>query len=195
MILPIVAYGVSTLKKSGVAVSPNDCQLPDLIRDMWQTLDHADGVGLAAPQVNKNWRLFIVDSAKVYRNLPADEVNKHPDAPGIRKVFINASILHYSETKTTAEEGCLSIPDIYIPVERAYTITIRYADELFHEYTETFHGHTARMIQHEYDHTQGKLHIDYLPPLQRILLRNKLENIRKGKKRATYPMLFASTSK
>lgn len=133
---------------------------------MWQTLDYADGVGLAAPQINKNWNLFIVDSTKVYRNLPAHEANKHPDAPGIRRVFINASILHYSERKTKVEEGCLSIPDVFIPVERAYAITIRY-------------------------HTKGKLHIDYLAPLQRILLKSRLESIRKGRRRAAYPMLFA----
>ena len=113
------------------------------------------------------------------------------NAPGIRRVFINASILHYSERKTKAEEACLSIPDVFIPVERAYAITIRYADEFFCEKTETFYGHTARMIQHEYDHTKGKLHIDYLAPLQRILVKSRLESIRKGRRRAAYPMLFA----
>jgi len=188
--LPIVAYGFSILRQVCTPVTPMYNDLNSLIQQMWQTLDHADGVGLAAPQVNHGIRLFLVDSAKIYKSLSSHDENKYEDMPGIRKVFINPTILNYSEVKTKEEEGCLSIPEIYIPIERSSSITIEYLDEKFVTHTATYRGKTARIIQHEYDHIMGKLYLDYLSPLQKALLKNKLEKIRKGKIKAPYKLLY-----
>lgn len=182
MILPIAAYSLPVLRQHCAALTPTYENLNQLIANMWETLDHADGVGLAAPQVNHPIQLFIVDSLKTYTG-PLTE------CPGIRKVFINPDIRHYSKETNKEEEGCLSIPGIYAPIERASTIEIHYLDEYFHPHTAIYQGRTARMIQHEYDHIKGKLYLDYLSPLQKALLKNKLEKIRKGKTRAPYELL------
>ncbi|SEK90685.1 peptide deformylase [Chitinophaga rupis] len=145
---------------------------------MWQTLENAGGVGLAAPQVNRSLRLFLVDSTQ------ADEHN------GIHQVFINGHILNYSTDTCIDTEGCLSIPGIWEEVVRACSITIQYQDENFNTQTQTFSGPTARMIQHEYDHTLGKLYLDHLSPLRRRLLQRKLQAIIKGKVSGKYPMRF-----
>jgi peptide deformylase len=176
MILPIVAYGAAVLRTPGQPVTPAAPGLQKLVNDMWHTLENAGGVGLAAPQVNQPLQLFIVDSTA------ADADN------GIRQVFLNAQILDYSTVTCLDTEGCLSIPGIWEEVARACSITIRYQDEAFNTHTQTYHGSTARMIQHEYDHTQGKLYVDYLPPLRRRLLQNKLQAISKGKVKSPYPM-------
>ncbi|HWV75152.1 MAG TPA: peptide deformylase [Pseudosphingobacterium sp.] len=188
MILPIVAYGASILRKECIAISADYPQLNNLIADMWDTLDSADGVGLAAPQVNVAIKLFLVDSAKTYQ--PYIDAPTKQQERAIRKVFINPTIITYSKEKDIADEGCLSIPGIYVPTERSISIRIRYVDERFHERIETYQGRTARMIQHEYDHIIGKLHIDYLPNLQKIRLSSKLNKIRKGKIKAEYPMYY-----
>jgi peptide deformylase len=189
MILPIVAYGASILRKECTVISTDYPQLNNLIADMWDTLDSADGVGLAAPQVNFAIKLFLVDSAKTYQPHTEAAATKQQER-GIRKVFINPTIITYSKEKDIADEGCLSIPGIYAPTERSISIRIRYVDERFRERIETYQGRTARMIQHEYDHILGKLHIDYLSNLQKIRLSNKLNRIRKGKIKAEYPMLY-----
>jgi len=177
MILPIVAYGAAILRTAGRPVTPGEPGLAKLIADMWHTLDNAHGVGLAAPQVNRSLQLFLVNSTGV-----ADE------EAGIRQVFLNARILAYGSGTCADTEGCLSIPGIWEEVVRPDTVTLQYQDEHFVTHTRTFYGSTARMIQHEYDHTQGKLYLDYLAPLQRRLLRSKLEAVRKGKVRSGYPM-------
>jgi len=179
MILPIITYGHSVLTTPGKEISPDYSQLVELIQNMWDTVDHADGVGLAAPQINLSIKLFVVDSVKTYPVLPDSTTAKQ--AQGIRKAFINPTILAYSKEKDIEDEGCLSIPGIYVPVERSVSITIKYVDEHFVEHTETYHGRTARMIQHEYDHVMGKLYLDYLSPLQKLRLQNRLKKIRKGK--------------
>jgi len=176
MILPIVTYGAAILRTAGRPVTPAEPGLAKLITDMWHTLDNAGGVGLAAPQVNRSLQLFLVDSTG------AD----HKE--GIRQVFLNTRILTYSSTTCSDTEGCLSIPGIWEEVVRPDTVTLQYQDEHFVTHTHTFHGSTARMIQHEYDHTQGKLYLDYLQPLQRRLLQRKLEAVRKGKVKSGYPM-------
>jgi len=178
MILPILAYGAGVLRAPGREVAPEEPGLQKLITDMWQTLNNAGGVGLAAQQVNKALLLFIVDSTNAV------------DDGGIRQVFINARILEYSETTCSDAEGCLSIPGIWEEVIRAERITIQYQDEHFIMHTRVFEGVTARMIQHEYDHTQGKLYLDYLKPLRRKLLQGKLQAVMKGRVESGYPMKF-----
>ena len=191
MILPIVAYGAPILRKLAVEINDGYPQLDKLITDMWETMYASSGVGLAAPQINKDIRLFLVDSTTVFENLDDDEEGKYPDAPGIKKVFINAKITGFDGADWSYNEGCLSIPRIREDVVRPQSVTIDYFDEHFAPHTETFTGVTGRVIQHEYDHTEGKLFIDYMKPLRRKLLLGKLNDISRGKIKTDYKMSFA----
>jgi peptide deformylase len=188
MILPIVAYGASVLRK---VCDPIDSSYPNiklLIDDMWETMYESNGVGLAAPQINKHIRLFVVDSEQIFANAePEDET--YPDAPGIKKAFINAQIVELSGKEWVYNEGCLSIPKIREDVSRHENVTLSYLDENFVAHTETFTGMTARVILHEYDHIEGKLFIDYVKPLKRKMLQGKLNDINKGKVRVDYKMI------
>jgi peptide deformylase len=190
MILPIVAYGATILRKVGENITPDYPNLSPLIADMWETMYGSDGVGLAAPQINKNIRLFVMDSAQIFESRePEDEM--YEDAPGIKKVFINAKVIATGGTEWAYNEGCLSIPKIREDVLRPAEVTLQYFDEQFQEHTETFKGITARVILHEYDHIEGKLFIDYLKPLRRKMLQGKLNDISKGKMRVDYKMILA----
>ncbi len=191
MILPIVAYGAPILRKIAVDITPDYPQLDKLVADMWETLYASNGVGLAAPQINKDIRLFLVDSSIIFENQDEDEKGKFPDEPGIKKVFINAKIKELAGNDWSYNEGCLSIPKIREDVTRPETVTIEYLDENFTAHTETFIGITSRIIQHEYDHTEGKLFLDYMKPLRRKLLLGKLTDISKGKIKTDYKMSFA----
>jgi len=173
MILPIVAYGASVLRKPGVDVDEDYPGLQELIANMWDTLYNANGCGLAAPQVNVPIRLFLVDSIITYQSM-TDEARAEyfGEDNGIKQVFINPKIVAKSTDKLwTDDEGCLSIPGLSGMVERPWEISIVYRDQEFKEQQCTFSGITARMIQHEYDHVQGKLYLDYLSPLKRQCLR------------------------
>jgi peptide deformylase len=189
MTLPIVAYGNPILRKVADEIDANYPNLQQLISDMWETLYHSNGVGLAAPQVNKSIRLFLVDSAQVFANQEEDD-EQFPDEPGIKRVFINARVIKVAGDKWTYNEGCLSIPKIREDVKREEEVTLEYLDEHFKPHTQTFIGITARIILHEYDHIEGKLFIDHLTPLKRKLLRRKLDDISKGNIRVDYKMLF-----
>jgi peptide deformylase len=190
MILPIVAYGATILRKVGENITPDYPNLSPLIADMWETMYGSNGVGLAAPQINKNIRLFVMDSAQIFESRePEDEM--YEDAPGIKKVFINAKVIATGGTEWVYNEGCLSIPKIREDVLRPAEVTLQYFDEQFQEHTETFKGITARVILHEYDHIEGKLFIDYLKPLRRKMLQGKLNDISKGKMRVDYKMILA----
>ncbi|NCW12407.1 MAG: peptide deformylase [Chitinophagia bacterium] len=190
MILPIVAYGATILRKVGENITPDYPNLSPLIADMWETMYGSNGVGLAAPQINKNIRLFVMDSAQIFESRePEDEM--YEDAPGIKKVFINAKVIATGGTEWAYNEGCLSIPKIREDVLRPAEVTLQYFDEQFQEHTETFKGITARVILHEYDHIEGKLFIDYLKPLRRKMLQGKLNDISKGKMRVDYKMILA----
>ncbi len=191
MILPIVAYGASILRKKTVDIKPDDLHLGKLIANMWETMYASNGVGLAAPQINKDLRLFVVDSTTIFENLDEEDKGKYPDEPGIKKVFINAKIKEFTGNDWTYNEGCLSIPKIREDVARKETVTLEYLDEQFKLHIETFNGITGRVIQHEYDHTEGKLFIDYMKPLRRKLLLGKLNDISKGKIKTDYKMMFA----
>ena len=190
MILPIVAYGADVLRKVAVEIEKDYPQLDKLIADMWETMYASNGVGLAAPQINKNIRLFVMDSAQIFEHQEEDEKGQYPDEPGTKKVFINAHIAEFGGEDWSYNEGCLSIPKIREDIMRPEEVTIEYLDENFQPHTETFKGITARIIQHEYDHIEGKLFIDYLKPLKKKMLQGKLTDISKGKIKVDYKMVF-----
>lgn len=190
MILPIVAYGAAVLRKPATDITKDAEGLAQLLADMWETMYYSNGVGLAAPQINKDIRLFVVDSAQVFEHLEDDEKGIYPDGPGIKKVFINAHAVAYEGEEWSYNEGCLSIPKIREDIMRPDSITLSYLDENFEQHTETFNGITGRIIQHEYDHTEGKLFIDYLKPLKKKMLKGKLNDISKGKTKVDYKMIF-----
>ncbi len=183
MILPIYGYGQPVLKKLARQVDPQHPNLKELITNMWETMYNAHGVGLAGPQVGLDLRIFLVDTEQVKDDEKLDI--------GIKKVFINAEILEEEGQPWSYEEGCLSIPDIRGEVERLPTIRIRYQDEHFTWFEETYSGLNARVIQHEYDHIEGVLFTEKLKPLKRRLIKKKLEMIRAGQIQADYKMRFA----
>ncbi len=190
MILPIVAYGFDVLRKVAKDITPDYPGLEKLIADMWETMYSSNGVGLAAPQINKDIRLFVVDSAQMFANMDEEESLLYPDRPGVKQVFINAQVEELIGDDWAYNEGCLSIPKIREDVYRAEEVTIRYMDENFNEHVKTFDGITARVILLEYDHIEGKLFIDYLKPLKRKMLKGKLDDISKGKVSVDYKMVF-----
>jgi peptide deformylase len=190
MILPIVAYGADVLRKVGKEISPEYPDLQKLIADMWETMYASNGVGLAAPQINRDIRLFVVDSQQMFANMDEEETLMYPDRPGVKQVFINAHVEELLGDDWVYNEGCLSIPKIREDIYRAEEVTIRFMDENFTEHVQTFDGITARVILHEYDHIEGKLFIDYLKPLKRKLLKGKLDDISKGKVNVDYKMMF-----
>ncbi len=190
MILPIVAYGTPVLREVAKDITPGYPNLEKLLADMWETLYASNGVGLAAPQVNKNIRLFVVDSIQLFANQEEEDKGKYPDEPGFKKVFINAKVKELNGEPWNYNEGCLSIPKIREDVMRPATVNIHYADENFNYHTDTFNGLTARIIQHEYDHIEGKLFIDYIKPFRKKLLQGKLADITKGKIKVDYKMIF-----
>jgi peptide deformylase len=187
MILPIVAYGAAILRKVSEPITAEYPNLSKLLEDMWETMYESNGVGLAAPQINKNIRLFVMDSEQIFANREEGD-ETYVDAPGFKKVFINAQIVSTGGEDWVYNEGCLSIPKIREDVLRPAEVTLSYMDENFVSHTETFKGISARVILHEYDHIEGKLFIDYLKPLRRKILQGKLNDISKGKVRVDYKM-------
>jgi len=192
MILPIVAYGDPVLRKLCTDIDPNYPNLSALIANMFETMYNANGVGLAAPQIGKAIRLFLVDSAQVLNTEDAEGPEK---GTGIKQAFINAEIIETSGTPWAYEEGCLSIPDIRENVTRDETIVIRYLNEKFEQKEETFTGINARVILHEYDHIEGVLFTDYLSNLKKRMLKRRLAKISKGEIRAEYRMRFPAFKK
>ncbi len=190
MILPIVAYGSPILRKVCVDITPDYPGLDKLVADMWETMYNSSGVGLAAPQINKDIRLFVIDSSQIFENQEEDEKGLYPDEPGFKGVFINAHIAELNGKEWSYNEGCLSIPKIREDIMRNESVTLNYIDENFVPHTTTFIGITARVILHEYDHIEGKLFIDRIKPLKRTLLKRKLDDISKGKVNVDYRMVF-----
>jgi peptide deformylase len=185
MILPIYAYGHPVLKRRASDIDRDYPGLDELIRDMWETMYNARGVGLAAPQIGRSIRLFVVDTEQLSKE------DKEETETGIKKVFINAEILDEEGDFWDYEEGCLSIPDIHGDVARQESLRIRYMDGDFHEKEETYTGHNARVIQHEYDHIEGILFTELLKPLKKRRIQRRLDDIRKGRVKAAYRMKFA----
>ena len=191
MILPIVGYGSPILRKVAEDITPDYPNLGVLLDNMWETMYSSNGVGLAAPQINKSIRLFVIDSEQIFDNQEDDEKGQYPDEPGFKGVFINAKILELSGEEWSYNEGCLSIPKIRGDVNRHQNVTLEYLDENFQKHTKSFNGITARVILHEYDHIEGKLFIDHISALKRTLLKSKLDDIMKGKVKIDYRMMFA----
>ena len=182
MILPIVAFGTPVLKQKAKNIDKDYEGLLELIDNMFETMHEASGVGLAAPQIGKSIRLFIVDAS------PFEE--DEPELKDFQQVFLNPEILEEEGEEWSFNEGCLSIPHIREDVSRKPKIRIRYQDEHFDNYEEDFEGIAARIIQHEYDHIEGVLFTDYLSPLKKRLLKRKLNDISKGNIRVDYRMKF-----
>ena len=171
MIYPIVMYGDPVLRQRAKDIEPGT-DVKQLIEDMYETLDAANGIGLAAPQIGKSVRLFVVDGTGL------------EDEPGMetfKKVFVNAEMIEELGMPWEFEEGCLSIPNIREKISRKGQLKIRYFDENWNEFEEEYDGMKARIIQHEYDHIEGKMFVDYLTPLKKRLLKGKLSDISKGK--------------
>jgi len=194
MILPIIGYGDPVLRKVGVDVDINDPTLKETIANMYETMYHAHGVGLAAPQVGLAIRLFIVDTTPFGddEDLPLEEQKL---LSNFKKTFINAKMLKEEGEEWGFNEGCLSIPEVREDVYRHETITIEYLDEDFNKKTEVYSGLIARVIQHEYDHIEGILFTDLISPLKKQLIKKKLSNIMEGKTRPDYKMKFATPKK
>ena len=189
MILPIVAYGDPVLRKIGVDIDADYPELDKLISNMRETMYNASGVGLAAPQIGKAIRLFLIDASPFAEDEDLSEKDRET-LKDFNKVFINAKILKEEGDEWVFNEGCLSIPDVREDVFRQPKITIEYLDENFKKHTEVLEGIAARVFQHEYDHIEGILFTDKLSSLKKRLIKKKLENISKGKIRADYRMRF-----
>lgn len=178
MIYPILIYGSQILHDKCKPIASDYPELKKLVEDMFLTLDEAEGVGLAAPQIGKNIRLFIVDCT------PWGE--DHPELAGYRRAFINPEIYAFSEETKLYNEGCLSFPGLHEDVRRSLAIRMRYLDTDFVEHDEELVGLPAWVVQHEYDHVEGVVFTDRLSPLRRNLIKSKLQNMSKGKYSCSY---------
>ena len=185
---PIIAYGDPVLRRKATAIAPDEYpKIKELIENMFETMYAAHGVGLAAPQVGLSMRLFVVDASPF-----ADD---DPSLTGFKKVFINAAVLEETGEEWPFNEGCLSIPDIREDIYRQKNVRLSYYDEDWKHHEETFSGMAARIIQHEYDHVEGKLFTDRLSPLRRRLIEKKLNDISKGIVDVEYKMKFPAAKK
>ncbi|WP_430814656.1 peptide deformylase [Carboxylicivirga sp. RSCT41] len=181
MILPVAVYGHPVLRKVAKVISKDDPDIKNLIKDLWSTMYRTDGIGLAAPQVAKSVRVFVID-ADVYKD-------EFPELKGFRQAFINPQLKVLSDKKVWMNEGCISVPTVNKQVKRPDRIELSYQDEEMNCHIEVFEGMAARIIQHEYDHLEGKLFIDYLNPLSRLFLNKKLKSISSGKVNIGYKII------
>lgn len=189
MILPIVAYGENILKTKAVNITSGYPELKKLINDMWETMYNANGVGIAAPQIGKSIRLFVIDASPFSedKEISDDEIST---LKNFKKVFINPEIIDETGDEWNFMEGCLSIPNIREDIKRKEKITIKYYNESFEEIVLGLQGLAARVVQHEYDHIEGVLFIDKLSSLKKKLLKGKLNDISKGKIKTEYKMRY-----
>lgn len=178
MIYPIVVYGDPVLKRHGRDLEEGEIDVKQLSEDLFETMEAANGIGLAAPQIGMSIRMFVVDGTLIEED--------EEDMSDFRKVFINPEIIEETGDEWAFEEGCLSIPEIREEIERQEKLRIHYFDENWEEHEEDYEGLKARIIQHEYDHIEGILFTDHLSPLKRKLLKGKLTNISKGKVKTDY---------
>jgi peptide deformylase len=191
MILPIVAYGNPVLRKVCDDITPAYPDLEKLLADMWDTLYNSNGVGLAAPQINRPIRLFIIDTAQIVDDFNDEDKRKYPGEVPLKQIFINARIVEESGDMWNYNEGCLSIPKVREDVARTRKVRLTYLDENFEPQEKEFFGIAARVIQHEYDHIEGKLFIDYLTQLKKRLIKKRLDDVTAGRVRTDYRMLFS----
>lgn len=183
MIYPVVVYGHPVLRKVAQEISPDYEGLKDVIANMWETMYYSDGIGLAAPQVGLSVRLFVIDADPIK--------DEFPELEGFKKVFINARVELLESKEVSLSEGCLSVPTINEDVKRPTKVRVTYVDENFQPREEVYEGFAARVIQHEYDHTQGTLFIDRLNPLKKRLLKGKLAKISRGEVKVSYKIKTA----
>ena len=182
MTYPIVIYGHPILRKVAVELDKEYPELNKLIEDLFETMYHSEGMGLAAPQVGKSIRIFVIDGTPVAED--------EPSLAGFKKTFINAHISERCGELQPMNEGCLSIPNLREEVMRESHIRINYYDENWEYHDEVFDGYKARIIQHEYDHTEGILFTDKVNPLRKRLLKGKLTAISKGQFEASYKTIL-----
>jgi len=176
MIYPIVVYGDPVLKKRGRDLEEGEIDVVKLAADMYETMEQAEGIGLAAPQIGKSIRMFVIDASKM----------EEAEVGDFKQIFINPQIIKEEGEAWPFEEGCLSIPEIREEVNRQESLTIKFLDENWEPHEESFTGLKARIIQHEYDHIDGILFTDHLSPFKKRLLKGKLQNISKGKVQPHY---------
>lgn len=182
MIKHILAYGNPVLRKIAKEIDSSYSNLPELISSMFETMEASDGIGLAAPQIGLSIRLFTIDATTMAED--------YPEAENFRRVFINPIILEETGPEWFFNEGCLSVPGLREDVLRKSQVTIKYVDENFNEKTEVLKGICARVVQHEYDHLEGKLFVDRVNPLKKRLIKARLSNIEKGKVPVSYKIKF-----
>jgi peptide deformylase len=187
MVFPVVAYGHPVLRKVAEEIDKDYPGLEQFIADMFETMYSSNGVGLAAPQVNRSIRLFVIDTTPYAEDFPDEE--------NMKRVFINARIVEETGDEWAFNEGCLSIPDIREDVMRKPNVRIQYYDENFEFHDEVIAGSLGRVIQHEYDHLEGVLFVDHINPLRRMLLKRKLADITKGNVDISYKMIFPNLKK
>ena len=178
MILPIYVYGQPVLRKVAEDITPDYPGLKELIANMFETMDHAEGVGLAAPQIGLPIRVVVVDLDVLSED--------YPEYKNFRKAYINPHILEVSGEEISMEEGCLSLPGIHEPVRRPTRIRVSYLDEDFQPHDEWVEGYLARVMQHECDHLDGKMFVDHLSMLRKQMVKGKLGNLLKGNFRCAY---------
>ena len=187
MILPVLAYGHPTLRKVAKEINSDYPDLKQFIEDMFETMYQSDGVGLAAPQVNRSIRVITIDATAF--------AETHPEAADFKKVFINPKIYLEEGEEWSFNEGCLSFPGLRQEIMRKPVIRVKWVDEDFNEHDEQFDGIAARVIQHEYDHLEGILFVDRMNPLKRMVIKGKLSDISKGKVDTFYKMIFPDLKK
>lgn len=180
MILPIYIYGQPVLRKVAQDITPEYEGLAQLIQDMFETLDSADGIGLAAPQIGKSIRVVVIDL-----NVLSDDL---PEYKGFRRAYINPHIMEIDENapKQSMDEGCLSIPGIHEAVSRTTRIRVRYMDDDFTPHDEWIEGYLARVMQHEFDHLDGKMFVDRVSPFRKQMIKSKLKGMTQGKYECHY---------
>ena len=178
MIYPIYIYGSSVLRKEAQDVAPDYPGLGELVSDMFETMYESDGVGLAAPQIGKSLRMFVIDADPFSRD--------YPEGKGFKRVCINPQIIERSEDTWLFSEGCLSVPGVHEQVERPSKVKVRYLDENMVEHTEELDGINARVFQHEFDHLDGNVFTDRLPQIRKTLIKGRLQKMSKGNYKAAY---------
>ena len=178
MILPIYTLGQPVLRKVAEDITPDYPELKPLIDNMWQTLETTGGIGLAAPQIGKAIRLVVIDLDPLKEDMP--------EYAGFKQVYINAHIEEYGDDKDSSDEGCLSLPGLSEKVVRPTSIRVKWTDENFQEHDEWVDGYLARVMQHEFDHLEGKMYVDRVSALRKTLLKNKLKALTQGKYKAGY---------
>jgi len=179
MILPIYIYGQPVLRKVAEDITPDYPELKPLISDMWETLAQSEGIGLAAPQIGRDIRVVVIDLDPLSED--------YPEYKGFKRAYINPHIVEYDDTNTdSSEEGCLSLPAIHEKVIRPTRIRVKWMDQAFQPHDEWIEGYLARVMQHEFDHLDGKMFIDRISALRKQLIKSKLKALTLGRYRCSY---------